>query len=343
MDINYFKKIQNAYHTSSKREWQLNNINRYADRHFADTVDCEPVEINGIKREMIVIKDTDGNTFKKKIKTRHDEPFNLGDYVIWEDKIWLVMALDPNDKVWHSGYMYLCPILLRFQNPEGNIIERWGYSEDFTKYSTGVSGNENIELGEYQYGITIPVDDNTKYLKRGKRFPIDFEGVYPPDVYKLTNRKIFLNDDRYFGRGGIMTLTLSYDFFNKDSDKEVTLEDGKNVWICDYFSPTPAPGPDVPGDDGITTTISGNPKLRVGFPRTYTVAFTNETGSIVEGVDFSWKIICAFADNVLQKIDGNSVTLQIDDEDYIGSSFLLQVVVDNNVADEIEITVSPLF
>lgn len=46
----------------------------------------------------MIIKDTDGNTFKKKIKSRHGEKFNLGDYVIWNNQYWLITLLDPDEK-----------------------------------------------------------------------------------------------------------------------------------------------------------------------------------------------------------------------------------------------------
>ena len=37
--------------------------------HFEDTYDTDDVLINGEPRKLMVIKDTDGNTHQKKIKT----------------------------------------------------------------------------------------------------------------------------------------------------------------------------------------------------------------------------------------------------------------------------------
>lgn len=236
MDLNYFMKIQNAYKTQNARERNLYKINNQMSKHFEDTFDTEDVLLNGKPFKLMIIKDTDGNTYKKKIKSPHDHKFNIGDYVTWNNQTWLITLLDSDDKTWNRGYMYQCTILLRWQNERGEIIERYGYSEDFTKYSTGTTGNSTMTLGDYQYGITLPVDEETKIMKRDKRFPIDFEGIDPPDVYKLTNRKILLTDNQSFGRGGILTWTLSYSEFNPDTDKKITLSNGTQAWICDYNS-----------------------------------------------------------------------------------------------------------
>ena len=135
MDISYFQKINNTYKSHSKQETDLYLLNRHVDECFTDTIDYHVVKRNGEPFELLIIKDTDGNTFKKKIKSKNSTPFNLGDYIEWNNQIWLVTLLDPDDKTYHSGYMYLCTVPLRWQNSEGKIIERYAYSEDFTKYS----------------------------------------------------------------------------------------------------------------------------------------------------------------------------------------------------------------
>lgn len=236
MDINYFMKLQNAYKTQNSHEKQLYKINSQMSKHFEDSLDTEDVLLNGKPFKLMIIKDTDGNTYKKKIKSPHDKKFNLGDYVIWNNQVWIITLLDSDEKTWNRGYMYQCTILLRWQNARGEIVERYGYSEDFTKYSTGVTGNSTLTLGDYQYGVTLPVDDETRIIKRDRRFAIDIDGVEPPDIYKLTNRKILLTDDRSFGRGGILTWTLSFNEFNPETDKKVTLSDGTEAWICNYNS-----------------------------------------------------------------------------------------------------------
>lgn len=334
-------KIQNAYGTKNRREKELAKVNHEMSKHFEDTFDTEDVLLNGKPFKLMIIKDTDGNTYKKKIKSKHNDKFNLGDYVEWNGQIWLITLIDSDEKTWNRGYMYQCPILLRWQNKTGDIVERWGYSEDFTKYSLGVTGNNTITLGDYQYGLTLPVDDETKVIKRDARFPIDIEGVEPPDVYKLTNRKILLTDNRQFGRGGILTWTLSFSEFNKNVDKKVKLSNGSEVWICDYIDlSTPLP----PSNETtvLNACISGNKNLKVDFSRTYTVNFTDESGNEIDwnDVDFSWNVESTF--DIEQTTDGNTIKLFVNDETLIGESFLLSVDIDDSAVAELEITVTDI-
>lgn len=348
MDINYFMKLQNAKGTKNRREKELVKINKQMSRHFEDTFDTEDVLLNGKPFQLMIIRDTDGNTYKKKIKSPYDKKFNLGDYVEWNGQMWLITLLDSDEKTWNRGYMYQCTILLRWQNKNGKIVERYGYSEDFTKYSKGVTGNETITLGDYQYGITLPVDDETKIMKRNNRFPIDIDGVEPPDVYELTNRKILLTDDRSFGRGGILTWTLSFGEFNYETDKKVELENGTQAWICDYIPvstlpSTPLP-PSSPSDETtiLSGIISGNKNLKIGFSRTYTATVSDANGNAIDWDDtlYGWNVVSDFA--VEQNIDENKIKLFIDDDSLIGESFLLQVIKfdDDTVVSAVKITVS---
>ena len=343
MDISYFQKINNSYKSKSKQETDLYLLNRHVERCFADTIDYDVVKRNGEPYELLIIKDTDSNTFKKKIKARPSAPFNLGDYIEWNGQIWLITLLDTNEKTYHSGYMYLCTVPLRWQNSEGKIIERYAYSEDFTKYSTGVTGNNTIQIGENQYGLTLPIDSETRKIKRDMRFSIDFEDAEQPDVYDLTNRKVNLNNNEYFGRGGTMIVTMSFGAFNKDTDKRVSMENGKEVWICDYNEvdadsttpPTPPQNPNETTD--LRAVINGKETIRCGYERTYTALFTDADGNAVENVDFSWNVVGDFT--VEKNVDDNKIKLFVEDEDCVSGSFILQILVNGIVKTELEITV----
>ena len=344
MDIIYFQKINNTYKSSGKQETDLYLLNKYVDERFADTIDYHVVSRNGQPYELIIIKDTEGNTFKKKIKAKHSDPFNLGDYIEWNNQHWLVTLIDPDEKAYHSGYMYLCTVPLRWQNSKGEIVERWAYSEDFTKYSSGVSSNNTITIGDNQYGLTIPIDEETKQLKRDMRFPIDLDDTTEPDIYKLTNRKVNLNNYQYFGRGSNMSLTLSFDAYNKDLDKRVKRDDGSEIWIAGYItSPTIPPDPDPPDETAnLFANITGNTNLKVGYSRTYSVNFTDNDGATVEDVDFEWTVESDFADKITQTVSGNTIKLSVDDDSLIGESFLLSVLVEGKKVGEIEITIVEL-
>lgn len=339
LDIEYYMKLQNAYSTKNKREKELVKVNRNANKHFDDTFDTQDVLVNEIPMQLMIIKDTDGNTYKKKIKSRHKDIIKLGDYIKWNNQIWMITLLDSDDKAWNRGYMYLCEILLRWQDDNGNIIERWGYSEDYTKYSMGESGNSTITVGDYQYGVTLPVDEYTKKLNRENRFVVDFEGNYPPDTYRLTGKKGFISDYRYFDKGGVFTITLSYEQFNKVTDKLVKLENNTEVWICDYKTPSTSTLPPSEPDNPTTSVIiTGGDTLRYGRSKTWTVTFTDSTGAEITPLNFIWNVKSDF--KITQNITGNKIQLKCTDDKAIDCTFTLQVL-DNesNILSETTISI----
>lgn len=342
MDINYFKKIQNAYGTKSRREKELVKINHEMSKHFEDTFDTEEVLLNDIPTQLMIIKDTDGNTFKKKIKSVHGNKFNLGDYVKWNNQMWLITLVDVDEKTWNRGYMYLCTVPLRWQNSEGKIIERYVYVEDFTKYSNGVTGNNTITIGDNQYGLTLPVDEETKKLKRDMRFPMDFDDSEQPDIYKLTNRKVKLSDNQYFGRGGTMVVTMSFDAFNTNEDKKVVMENGQEVWICNYNN-SATPLPPTPSEPNETTdlrcVISGNTNLKNGYRRSYTATFTDKDSNSIDwkDINYQWNVKSDF--DVEQSITDNKIIISVNDENLIGGSFFVQIVIGESVLSEVKVNI----
>lgn len=331
-DIDYFMKIQNAYGTKSHSEKELAKVNSQFSRHFNDTFDCRDVLKNGKPYKLMVIKDTDNNTYKKKIKSRNGDFFNVGDIITLNSQQWIVTALDPDDKTWNSGYMWLCTILLSWQNKDGEIIQRWCFDENLTKYSSGIKGNNAISTGDFQYGLKLPYDKETINLKRDRRFVIDSDLVVEPDVYILTNREVKTTDYSYFGRGNIVNLTLSYDALNKNTDKLISLPNGSNVWICDYNSST-----NTKVDKDITAIIEGGNTLRCGRTKSWEVTFKNKENIEITDCPFSWNILSDFT--ITETRSGNTIQLKVDDEEQIGASFILQVTVSNTVIASVEITI----
>ena len=265
-----------------------------------------------------------------------------GMYVFFEGGYWLIIGFPGTNGIYEKATMSLCQFKLRWQNFNGKIVERWAYTEDFTKYSNGLTGNNTLTIGDNQYGLTLPIDEETKKLKRDMRFPIDFDDSEQPDIYKLTNRKVKLNDNNSSGHGGTMIVTMSFDAFNPNDDKKVTMEDGQEVWICNYnnsHTPLP-PTPPVPDETtDLSAVISGNVNLKNGYRRTYVVTFTDKDGNDAnwQDVDFKWDVENNF--EITQNTYENKIDLFVDDEDIIDSSFLLQIIISDKVVTEIKITV----
>lgn len=310
MDITYFQKINNTYNSKSKQETDLYLLNRQIDNNFDGNIDYHVVKRNDEPFELIIVKDTDGNTFKKKIKSKNSQPFNLGDYIEWQGQMWLVALLDPDDKANHSGYMYLCTVPLRWQNSEGKIIERFAYSEDFTKYSAGTTGNNFLVIGDNQYGLTLPIDSETKKLARDMRFAIDFDDSDKPDTYILSNRKVNLNNYEYFNRGGIIILTLSFDAFKADCDKLVEFGDNKKVWICDYKEPQ---NQETNTDDWHLEIEYSSLKIKpTNKVSTITAQlYDKDDNELIEGIEYEWTITSNVDEYLTIKKNGNTLNISL--------------------------------
>lgn len=341
MDISYFQKINNTYKVQSRQETDLYLLNRHVDECFADTIDYHVVKRNGKPFELLIIKDADSTTFKKKIKSKHSAPFNLGDYIEWDGKIWLITQIDSDDKTYHSGYMYLCTIPLRWQNSNGKIVERYACSEDSTKYSSGTNSNNALIIGDNQYGLTLPIDRETKKLHRDMRFPIDFDDLERPEVYQLTNRRVLLRDNSYFGRGGLMDITLSYNEFNITKDKKVKLLNNKEVWICDYIAPdtTESNQSEILSNEYKITYV-GQPTIRYGGrAKTFKIVITDENGDIIQK-DVTWKIK-NYCDGINVTEDTNEL-IQIkiaDDDSMLSHTFTLEAFVNDELVASLDITI----
>lgn len=254
-----------------------------------------------------------------------------GMYIFFENRYWLVTGYPGNNKIYEKATIILCQYKLRWQNDSGRIIERWANFTSASKYDTGRSGNQTIILTSNNFTIWVPEDDDSFTLDE-KRVFIDRDTKNPTKVFEITRS----DDVLYlFGKehGGILSFIADKDELNLEVDRP-------DLGLCDYKPPRPFPQkPDETTD--LSAVISGNNKLKCGFDRDYTVEFIDSKGEIHNDTTFSWNVISDF--EVTQTITGNTITLFVDDEDCIGSSFLLQVIVNQKVFAEITIDVIEAF
>lgn len=267
--------------------------------------------------------------------TTYDNPVKIGDYIhdTKDDTYWLVYtAFNVND-IEYTGKLIQCNYLLKWQLSDGKIIQRWANIVSASKYDTGENGNSTIVLSSNNFTILMGYCDEALELEE-KRVFIDIRKP-PKKVFKITR-----GDDVLYNAGSIgMLLSFIADKTELNKDK-----DNQELGICDYIhpsSPTPSEpsNPDETAD--LSAKISGNTNLRIGVTRTYTVTLSDKEGNAVQWNDtkYSWNVISDF--DVRQTVTENKISLTVEDEDFIDSSFLLQVIKlnDSSVLSEIEITV----
>lgn len=274
-----------------------------------------------------------------------DDWIECGDYLEYDNMVWLCLNSYSFHKLYCRATFMSCDWKLYWINENGKIISQYVIDQNSTQYNSGETSNSTMTLGSAQHMLKMQCNENTILLDSPMRFAID-RNIKKPTCYKVTQ-----NDNSAYNYGkGLCCVTVTETQLNNDADKLITLDNGKEVWICNYnnYHSTPTP----PTEDSNETidlcgTISGNKNLKIDFPRTYTVNFTDKSGNKVDwaNVDFNWNIVADFDNELVeQTVNENKISLKIDNDSLIGESFLLQCKLNLNglVIAEIEIIVADI-
>lgn len=330
-------------HGTTQRERMLNRTKINLQNKLQNSMSYKDVLLNGEKTQLII--NTSTKPYFKEFESLPDQKVLAGDYVEWANSTWLVLNADCDDEIYTDGNLRQCQHRIYWQKADGTIVSRFAYTENASAYNNGETGNNTITLESNQFMVYLPYDDETADLDNGVRVHMS-RSNRKCKPYDLTRP----DDVTYgFGEKGVLNIIFTQTQYNQNKDKLITLKDGTQVWICDYVemdtdstdtSTIPSENPDETSvlTTSVKATISGNKNLKVGFSRTYTATITDTDGNAVQWDNtYSWNVISDF--DVGQEINGNKIELFVDDEDCVGSLILLQVIVDNTVISEIEITV----
>lgn len=325
MNSNTYPNEIGGFENDSFLEHKDDSFSEVMETELATTVKLFSSDLSEFKQIRCIVQDNTSNTQLKSIERTiltHIGTLKASMYVFFENRYWLISGYPGNNKIYEKATMILCQYKLRWQLDNGRIIERWANFTSASKYDVGESGNTTIVLSSNNFTVWVSEDDDSFTLD-GKRVFIDRSKENPKKVFKITRSDdvLYIYGEEH---GGILSFIADKTELNLETDNQ-------ELRICDYHSPTDFNVPENPPSD-FNASIIGNKDLKIGFERTYTVSFDNE--SIQE---FSWNIVSNF--KVQKNIDGNKIKLLVDDEDYISSSFLLQVIINNKVATEKKITI----
>lgn len=256
-----------------------------------------------------------------------DKP-DIGDYYFEKElnQYWICTELHNVNHIHVGGKLTMCNWFLRWQNDTGEVIEYPCNDINSTQYNSGEAGDKTMTLGSAQHMATVQATPDTIDIRSPLRFFVSRDYTIP---FKVTQNDTVSNN---YGNG-LCKITLTQDQLNLEVDRP-------DLGLCDYKPLRPLP-PKPDDISNLSAVISGNNKLKCGFDRDYSVKFMDNKGEYHNNVEFSWNVISDF--NVSQKINDNMITLQVNDENYIGSSFLLQVIVNEVVLSEITIDVIEAF
>lgn len=319
-------------HGTTQRERMVNRTKANLQNKVVDSLSYKTIKLNGIETQLVINEGT--QPYYKEFESMPGQEINIGDYIEWANSWWLVTTCDYDDELYRNGKLQQCNYLLKWQNELGEIIERQAVVLSASKYNDGLAESNVISLGSDKLSINIPLDAEALKLKKSmaKKFFID-NNKEDPTAYLLANTGNVA--DTYNGHGITHWIVEECAY--------TASEDDLKYGVCDYISPTIPPEEDdktTISSGTITGTISGNKNLKVGIDRTYAASLVDEDGYAVEWSDeFSWNIISDF--DVISSHTGNLITLSVEDEMFVGDSFILQIIsgVDNVIISSVEINV----
>lgn len=322
----------------TQRDRQITRLKNQINNKVGSNPSYKSVKLNGEETNLII--NTSTKPYYKEFQSLPDQKILAGDYVEWANSIWLVLNADSDDEVYTDGNLRQCQHRIYWQKSDGTIVSRYAYTENASAYNNGETGNNTITLQSNQFMVYLPYDKETAELDNGKRVHMSRSNA-KCKPYELTRP----DDVTYgFGEKGVLNIIFTQTQYNQENDKLITLDDGTQAWICDYIdSPTTPPSePTTPDEtEDLSATISGTTNLRIGVTRTYTATLSDKDGNAIQWDDtlYNWNVVSDF--DVNQSVTENKISLTVEDEDFIDSSFILSVIKldDGSVIAEIEITV----
>lgn len=334
---NYKPTVTSGYESDAISEFAESNFTDVTETYFADRVLLCNSDLSDRKEIRCIIQGNSADTQLKSMERIGLFPIGTvkaGMYIFFDGCYWIIDGYPSNNKSYEKATMKLCQYKLKWQNSNGDIIERWGNFSSASKYDDGEVAGQTIILSSDNLTIVLPDDSEVLYLG-GKRVFIDKRPI-PEKVYKLTRSDDVLYD--FQGHGGVLS-------FIADKTELDTTRDNQELGICDYIDSTPTTPPSEPTTpdetEDLSATISGTTNLRIGVTRTYTATLSDKDGNTVQWNDalYGWNVASDF--DVKQTVIENKISLTVEDEDFIDSSFILSVIKldDNSVIAEIEITV----
>jgi hypothetical protein len=313
-DIDYFLKINNTYGATSDKDVQLYNLKSQVNNNFTDTIDFYKVKINDVERDLLIVRTVKQD--EKKIKSRPDEAFNIGDTVLLENKSWLVMTKDVCNQAYTTGLMKLTNYTIKFQHPATGEILSYPCITSSTRL--GQEENKFMTLGNNQKSITLPYDQITVLLANSVdktwRFFVDKHPT-KPQSYKLVGVDNTSHEE-------LIELIVEED--------ELQADDRVDLGVCDYWTPPVEPEPVDPEIPTRVVTISSeatNNEVKLGLTYTFTATATNELGEVITETQPRYTIDNTYGGKVVlaDKLDGTA-TIKVNSNAYelLGSQFTLQ-------------------
>ena len=315
-------KARVQFRGATQRDRTLYQEKRNLKINAVNSLSCKDCLVNGVPQKLVI---DDGTLpYYKDVKSLPDEYFDAGDYVEWADAMWLMVSCDWDKEVYTYGKMQQCNYVLKWQNANADVIERWSVILSASKYNNGEKYNNVIVVGSNQLMVYLPIDEETLKLRSDKRLMVDFNTELPKcyDITRVDTVTMGYDgtaEPRYDGKGCIL-LVLTETEINPDVDRV-------DLMLCNYVNPN-----DIPHPSPINITYSGSPSIRIGGRKTFTAETENEVVfSLVNSALLDGKL-------TMEQTGNKCVVRCANDSALVGATFKV-VVTGNNQSSELMVDV----
>ncbi len=265
----------------SHRDRIINNAKRDFELYASNSPSFREVLVNDKKQNLLICK-SKTNATKKEIYSMPNESINTGDYVFFANKYWIVDFTDLDSEIYTTGSIVVCNKVLKWQNDNGDIIERKTNCVKADKNSL----NEEKLITTYDGTLiaTLPYDIDTCKIDVGKRFLIETIDK-KIKAYKIVSVDYISN---VLDEIGIVKWNLEQDEYNESTDNPILM-------IANYIDNNLNNSKDdeiLSSEDYICEIdFNGKPELRIGGSyKTFKPVFYNNLGEIDLSIKPNWDI-----------------------------------------------------
>ena len=314
---------------NTRRERVVNQTQRNINRRIINSPSFKHVLVDGVEQDLVITSSTE--MWHKKIDSMPNERIYMGSIVEWNGRHFIIFQTDTDYEVVQRGEMYECNIFIKWQNEKGEIIGRYGWSENLSQFSSGTVESRIMMSIQQVFHVLLPLDEETVKLRRDKRFLIDVL-TKDPMAYVLTRRDVVSNNytvgDASEGidyKDKLLSLALS--------ETQLSEKDNVELMIADYFEPKDS----TPLINDCRITYVGEPKVRVGGTgKVFNVEFFDNAGNVIDATA-KWVLVTTEEDEdkFTLTVDGNKATITVkNNTDLLGTQVKLIVSDEDNTCED---------
>lgn len=280
-------------HGETDRKRVLERSKKTLARLFDKNPSVRTVSILGSDtvKDMMIIS-TVKSGVKKIIPAPYDS-LEIGKYVSFKEKVWIINSVDIDDQYLSVGEMTVCPAEFVFQSSTAGVFS---YPYYVRSSSSVIDEGQMIMTPEGTRKIAIPFDNVTKNLYRDKRLMGEtINGV--PQCWKI----IDLDPD---STEGMLYITLRADVYN-------AAVDNVNQRICDYVEHSEHGTVAPISGSRVEIEYRGSLSVKIGGSnKSFKAVYYNSQGEIDEPIATNWEIDvdADIKDMIISEVVGNADT-----------------------------------